>query len=237
MSADGRVAVSTSRDSTLRVWDLEGGQCLHTLEGHTYGSVVLTPDGRRAVSPGPGNSLRLWDLVSGRYLRTLERHSYEYCDAVLTPDGRRAVTGSRDALSVWDLDSGECVALCAIESPVHAIAVRPRGTEFAVGLLSGEVVLLTAVGLSHGPSILTAAHDGNARCPDCSAVFSVSLAVASAIESFCTDLTPDVSPCLSLPDFAFTDQRLFSRCPHCDAPLKFNPFFSDGPAASQPLIH
>ncbi len=52
MTPDGRRAVSGSDDNTLKVWDLERGAELATLEGHGGGvnAVAVTPDGRRAVS-------------------------------------------------------------------------------------------------------------------------------------------------------------------------------------------
>ena len=37
VTADGQRAVSASRDKTLKVWDLESGRALRTLEGHTDG--------------------------------------------------------------------------------------------------------------------------------------------------------------------------------------------------------
>ena len=37
VTPDGRRAVSGSSDKTLRVWDLESGACLRTLEGHSDG--------------------------------------------------------------------------------------------------------------------------------------------------------------------------------------------------------
>jgi WD40 repeat protein len=49
---DARLAVSGSKDGTLRVWDLDGTEPQRVLEGHTgsvYG-VALTPDVRLAVS-------------------------------------------------------------------------------------------------------------------------------------------------------------------------------------------
>ena len=35
LSGDGRHAVSGSHDNTVRAWDVEGGRCVATLEGHT----------------------------------------------------------------------------------------------------------------------------------------------------------------------------------------------------------
>jgi WD40 repeat protein len=34
---DGRRVVSASRDRTLKVWDIETGECVATLEGHSLG--------------------------------------------------------------------------------------------------------------------------------------------------------------------------------------------------------
>ena len=67
VTPDGRRAVSASRDNTLKVWDLESGRELRTLEGHSdsvYG-VAVTPDGRRAVSASGDKTLKVWDLESG----------------------------------------------------------------------------------------------------------------------------------------------------------------------------
>lgn len=77
MTPDGRRAVSASSDSTLKVWDLENGRALYTLEGHCHSvnGVAMTADGRQAVSASWDNTLRVWDLESGRALRILEGHS------------------------------------------------------------------------------------------------------------------------------------------------------------------
>ena len=81
-------------DQTLRLWDLESGQTLRTLEGHTdwVRAVAVTPDGRRAVSASGDQTLRLWDLESGQTIRTLEGHTDWVSAVAVTPDGRRAVS-------------------------------------------------------------------------------------------------------------------------------------------------
>ena len=70
MTPDGRRAVSASNDNTLRVWDLESGACLRTLEGHNdyVGSLGVTADGRRTVSESGYNRSRVWDLEGGACL-------------------------------------------------------------------------------------------------------------------------------------------------------------------------
>ena len=47
-SLDGKRILSASLDKTLRYWNVETGECIHTLEGH-YESVdacAISPDGR-----------------------------------------------------------------------------------------------------------------------------------------------------------------------------------------------
>lgn len=41
------------------------------------------------------------------------------------------------------------------------------------------------------------------------------------------ELSPDDSPCLSLPDEAWKEPRLLLECPLCKKPLRFNPFIVD----------
>jgi hypothetical protein len=67
VTPDGKRAVSASRDKTLKVWDLDTGRALRTLEGHSasVSGVAVTPDGKRAVSASEDNTLKVWDLETG----------------------------------------------------------------------------------------------------------------------------------------------------------------------------
>ena len=90
MLADGGGALSGSDDSTLKLWDLESGALLHTLEGQTdwVTAVAVLPDGRRALSGSFDKTLKLWDLESGALLHTSKATGWVKAVAVL-PDGRR----------------------------------------------------------------------------------------------------------------------------------------------------
>jgi WD40 repeat protein len=131
ITPNGRRAVSASWDKTLRIWDLDSGQCLRALQGHGSGvnEVAITPDGRCAVSASRDTTLRVWDLDSGRCLRTLQGHGKEVTEMAIGSDGHCAVSASEDTtLRVWDLDSGQCLrALQGHGDSVTGVAITPNG--------------------------------------------------------------------------------------------------------------
>jgi WD40 repeat protein len=72
-------------------------------------------------------------------LRTLEGHA-EWVNAVAILGSRRAVSGSYDrTLRVWDLDTGEMLAVTTLDAPVSAVAAAPNGRSVVAGDQSGRV--------------------------------------------------------------------------------------------------
>jgi WD40 repeat protein len=134
VSPDGRRAVSASHDETLKVWDLETGRELRTLQGHSSSvfGVVVSPDGRRVVSASFDNTLKVWHLETGRELRTLEGHSAEVYGVAVSPDGRWAVSASEDhTLKVWDLETGTPLATFTCDAPARCCAFADSRTIIA----------------------------------------------------------------------------------------------------------
>jgi WD40 repeat protein len=67
-SPDGKLALSGSRDQTVKLWDVATGKMLRTFAGHlgNVGSVSFSPDGRLALSGSQDMSTRIWEVASGR---------------------------------------------------------------------------------------------------------------------------------------------------------------------------
>jgi WD40 repeat protein len=73
VSADGRRAVTGSDDRTARVWDLQAGTLVHTLEDEgAVRLVAISPDG--ATIATVGTRARLWRTSSGQPVATLAGH-------------------------------------------------------------------------------------------------------------------------------------------------------------------
>ena len=68
--ASGRWLASCSADRTVRLWDLDTGECVRTIRAHdryVY-AVAFSPDGSRLVSGSGDHTLRVWDPATGARL-------------------------------------------------------------------------------------------------------------------------------------------------------------------------
>jgi WD40 repeat protein len=114
VSPDGTWAVSGSDDTTIKIWNLETGECRTTLAGHTdmVRSIAIMPDGKRIVSGSNDNSIRIWDVVDGRVVTDWQTGEDFVHSVVAMPDGRRVITaGARDGvMKIWDVASRRCMA-------------------------------------------------------------------------------------------------------------------------------
>jgi WD40 repeat protein/GTPase SAR1 family protein len=135
ISPDGSWAASGSEDTTVRIWDLETGECRATLTGHTDQvlSIAITPDGKRILSGSKDKSVRVWDAGSGQALARLDGHRNDIWSVVALRDNARALSGGWDnTLRLWDLDSGKCLKTVNVgirdTARVFGSAVNPAGT-------------------------------------------------------------------------------------------------------------
>jgi len=89
LHADGRRLVSGSSDNTVQVWNLDSGECLRTLQGHTKGvdSVALPADGRRAATGSSDTTVRCGTWTRVRAENAGGPHRSGRLSGA-TPDGR-----------------------------------------------------------------------------------------------------------------------------------------------------
>ncbi|MDV2992565.1 MAG: Tol-Pal system protein TolB [Chroococcidiopsis sp. SAG 2025] len=64
---------SASHDQTVRIWDVNTGECLHICIGHTHlvSSVAFSSDGQVVASGSQDQTVRIWDVNTGKCMRIL----------------------------------------------------------------------------------------------------------------------------------------------------------------------
>ena len=137
LAADGRTIVSGSTDNTIKVWDLNSGDCLRTLDGHSNPvfAVALAADRRTIVSGSGDKTIKVWDLKSGDCRRTLDGHSNAVYAVALSADGQTIVSGSGDnTIKVWNLNSGDCRRTLDGHSNACTPSPSPRWTNHRLRL-------------------------------------------------------------------------------------------------------
>ena len=67
LTPDGKNALTASNDHTPKLWNIQTGETVRELKGHTnlVNAVALTPDGKNALTASDDHTLRLWNLKSG----------------------------------------------------------------------------------------------------------------------------------------------------------------------------
>lgn len=83
--------MSGSLDTSIRVWDVESGNCLHTLMGHQSLTSGMELRDNILVSGNADSTVKIWDIKTGQCLQTLQGEcGWEGCwgrAAVFLPTG------------------------------------------------------------------------------------------------------------------------------------------------------
>ena len=127
-SPDGRYVVTASGDHTSKLWSVESGECLMTMNHEErVNSASFSPDGRYVVTASRDNTSKLWSVESGDCLMTMNHENYVK-SASFSPDGRYVVTAFVDQTSkLWSVESGECLMTMKHKYEVNSATFSPDG--------------------------------------------------------------------------------------------------------------
>lgn len=104
--ANADTVVSCSRDTTLRVWDVESGSCLRVLEGHMDAVRCVVAQGDHIISGGYDKLVKSWSLASGQCLSTSDANEERiYCMAGLNEGAMVACGSLNGRVCLYDVPS------------------------------------------------------------------------------------------------------------------------------------
>ncbi|NEQ81187.1 MAG: protein kinase, partial [Moorea sp. SIO2I5] len=127
ISQDGELLVSASADKTIKIWNINTVEAIHTLEGHKsfVNYLAISPDGQQLFSASADKTIKIWDINTGKAIRTLEGHKSFINHLAVSPDGQRLFSASADkTIKIWDINTGEKISqLKGHESAINFLLI------------------------------------------------------------------------------------------------------------------
>jgi phospholipase A-2-activating protein len=131
-SEDGSKLISGGWDSQVFVWDVEAGEVIAELAGHTmtvWG--ILIYDQKFVFTACADKNIRMFD-INGKLLRTIEGHTDVPRCFCKIPEGHWsgaafASAGNDEIIRLWSLDGAPMGELHGHDAYIYSIAISPNG--------------------------------------------------------------------------------------------------------------
>ena len=105
-------------------------------------AVAFSPDSKILAFSGGDPKIRIIQTGTWRELKPLVGHAGAVWDIDISPDGKSLVSGSDDGYArVWDLATGDQIALLHVAIPVSAVKFMPTGKQVLAGDFGGNLTL------------------------------------------------------------------------------------------------
>lgn len=150
-SPDGRTAMFHASytswgaaDPFLRLVDVQTGQTLRQLYGHTSGIMggAYTQDGHTFISVSYDGTIRLWDVETGEEIRRIDVPDVMLQGLALSPDDRTILVGALDNIvRLFDLETGKEIRHFDTKEITNGLAFSPDGRTILTGSYDGVLIL------------------------------------------------------------------------------------------------
>lgn len=131
-SEDGSKIISGGWDAQVFVWDVEEGNVVAELPGHTgpvWGLMVY--DAKLVFTACADKMVRIYD-INGKLLRTMQGHTDVVRALCKLPEGHWsganfASAGNDEVIRLWTLDGREVASLEGHTAYIYSLAILPNG--------------------------------------------------------------------------------------------------------------
>jgi WD40 repeat protein/serine/threonine protein kinase/tetratricopeptide (TPR) repeat protein len=135
-SPDGRRLASCGWDQKIKVWDIDGGKEVFTIDRQAelvLYHVRFSPDGRFLASTGCDGSVHLWHSGNGALARTFRGHTGLVTSLAFSEDGERlASVGYDHQVKVWDVVTDQQAQRYETGCFASALVFSPDGKLVAI---------------------------------------------------------------------------------------------------------
>lgn len=151
---EGDILASGHKFGTIKLWNLKTGTLLETIPAHTRVSnqvpgrssssvsvLAYTPDGNTLVSGSYDRTIKVWHRITGQLAYPpLRGHTGRIEAIAIHPNGEILASASRDGVRLWNLQTGELLAvLRGYGDWVKSLAFSRDGQFLATGGFDGSI--------------------------------------------------------------------------------------------------
>uniref|UniRef100_A0A0E0AH38 TFIID subunit TAF5 NTD2 domain-containing protein n=1 Tax=Oryza glumipatula TaxID=40148 RepID=A0A0E0AH38_9ORYZ len=141
----GDFLLSSSADSTIRLWNTKLNANLVCYKGHNYPvwDVQFSPVGHYFASASHDRTARIWSMDKIQPLRIMAGHLSDVDCVQWHVNCNYIATGSSDkTVRLWDVQTGECIRMfIGHRSMVLSLAMSPDGRYMASGDEDGTIMM------------------------------------------------------------------------------------------------
>jgi WD40 repeat protein len=181
---NGRTLLTSAKDDTLRLWDLETGKPKGQIVAPRSRpkSIAVAPDGKLLAVLTPDRKIQLLESP-GRLVREWQTETFKNVGSVVFSPDSKCVVSSGKYTSLWDVATGKLLRQFNVQpEPMATLAFSPDGkllctgsmrgmirlwdahTGQEIGQLSGHTLYIDQVVFSpDGELLASVSHDGTAR--------------------------------------------------------------------------
>ena len=169
--AAGKVLVSVSWDTKIRVWDGRTGKptCFLSTKGGRncpLNCVSFHPTSDQLIAVGSWDTtVKIWDVFNRKRVKVLKGHRTSVQACAYAPSGRHIVSAALDGeVKVWSTKSGSAVGSIAGHcEPVNSLSYTPNG-QYLITASSDQLVKVWSGSLGQRVASLGKSEYGYARC-------------------------------------------------------------------------
>ncbi len=135
---------SSSYDTKIICWDVETGEKIGVMSGHTdHVRSLCFVNHNTVASASADATIKLWNTTTFECLKTLKSHTNWVNSVVTAPDGLHIISGADDyTIKIWNTFSGTCIETLKYHNHyIFKLAVSSNGKYIISGDFNGNLVI------------------------------------------------------------------------------------------------
>ena len=140
ISSDNKTFASIDNDREIKLWEINTGQKIATLRGHTdlIKSLFIDSRGTTLISGSKDKTIRFWDLKTKKIIKTFggyfDGHSEAVLALALSPDNKTLLSyGADNTIKTWDINRAKVNQSISLSANLTCLQISPNCQLFCAG--------------------------------------------------------------------------------------------------------